>query len=131
MNLLWMFNPGFNTPLQFYLTERLHASDAAYTNYLGTFFATFLPTMLLYGFLCTKMPARKLLWWSVMIGLPQMVPLAFVRSAHQALVMAVPMGLMGAWLWRYGDAPLWLTIPITLILMGAASYVVSRPNGAK
>lgn len=50
----------------------------------------------------------------------------------KAKILAVfIMGLMGAWLWRYGDAPLWLTIPITLILMGAASYVVSRPNGAK
>jgi Major Facilitator Superfamily len=95
INFLWTFNPGFNTPLQFYLTERLHASDAAYSNYLGIYFAAYLPTMLLYGFLCTKMPARKLLWWSAIIGVPQMAPLAFVHSAHLALVIAVPMGLLG------------------------------------
>jgi hypothetical protein len=31
----------------------------------------------------------------VIIGVTQMVPLAFVHSAHQAVVLAVPMGLMG------------------------------------
>jgi hypothetical protein len=44
--------------------------------------------------------ASRLLWWSVMIGVPQMVPLAFVHSAHQAVVLAVPMGLMAAWAMR-------------------------------
>jgi hypothetical protein len=39
--------------------------------------------------------ASRLLWWSAIIGVPQMVPLAFVHSAHQAVVLAVPMGLMG------------------------------------
>ena len=38
--------------------------------------------------------ARKLLWWAVLIGVPSMIPLAFIHSGNQALAMAVPMGLM-------------------------------------
>lgn len=95
ISFLWWFNPGLNTPVQFYLTEHLHASDAAYSNFLGVFAISFIPTYLLYGYLCTKMPPNKLLWWSTAIAVPQMVPLAFVHSGDLALILAVPMGLMG------------------------------------
>jgi uncharacterized protein len=40
------------------------------------------------------------------------------------------MGLMGGWLWYFGDAPTWLAVLITAILVGVAAYVGSRPNGA-
>ena len=49
---LWSFAPGSATPLQFYLTNNLHASDAVYSYYNGIFAAAFVPTFLLYGFLC-------------------------------------------------------------------------------
>ena len=51
---LWNFAPGSSTPLQFYLTDELHASDAVYSYYNGIFVAAFIPTFLLYGFLCKK-----------------------------------------------------------------------------
>jgi len=95
ISFLWWFNPGLNTPVQFYLTNRLHASDAAYSNFLGVFAVSFIPTYLLYGYLCTKMPPSRLLWWSTLIAVPQMIPLAFVHSGDTALIFAVPMGLMG------------------------------------
>jgi predicted MFS family arabinose efflux permease len=95
INFLWWFNPGLNTPVQFYLTNQLHTSDAAYANFLGIFAISFIPTYLLYGFLCTRMPPSKLLWWGTLLGVPQMVPLAFVHSGNLALALAAPMGLMG------------------------------------
>jgi hypothetical protein len=95
ISFLWWFNPGLYTPVQFYLTNQLHTSDAAYSNFLGVFAISFIPTYLLYGFLCTKMPSNKLLWWGTIIAVPQMIPLAFVHSGNLALAMAVPMGLMG------------------------------------
>jgi hypothetical protein len=94
INFLWNFMPGFNTPLQFYLTNHLHASDAVYSDYLGIFYASSIPTFLLYGFLCTKGAPRKLLWWGAMVGVPAMIPLMLIHSSNLALLMAVPMGLM-------------------------------------
>ena len=57
--------------------------------------AAFIPTFLLYGFLCKKVALNKLLWWGTIIAVPQMIPLAFIHSANLALVLAVPIGLMG------------------------------------
>lgn len=93
--LIFQFSPGSNTPLQFYLTNELHASDAAYANYSGIFLLSFIPAFLLYGYLCRRVSLRTLLIWATVITIPQMVPLAFVHSADMALLLAVPSGLMG------------------------------------
>lgn len=95
MTLLWNFNPAIYTPVQFYLTNRLHLPDDAYSNFLGIFFISFVPTFALYGYLCRKYPPSKLLWWSTLIGVPQMIPLLFVHTAAGTLLIAVPMGLLG------------------------------------
>lgn len=95
INFLWLFTPGISTPLQFFLTNHLHTPDATYANYFAIYLASFMPTFLLYGYLCTRMPQRRLLWWSAWVGLPQMIPLLFVNSGSMALLMAIPMGLMG------------------------------------
>ena len=92
---LWNFAPGAATPLQYYLTNQLHASDAVYSYYNGIFTAAFIPTFLLYGLLCKKVSLNKLLWWGTIVAVPQMIPLAFVHSGNLALIMAAPIGLMG------------------------------------
>ncbi|SCU76983.1 Major facilitator superfamily transporter BT1 family protein [Cupriavidus necator] len=92
---LWNFAPGAATPLQFYLSNELHASDSVYSYYNGIFAAAFIPTFLLYGFLCKKVSLNKLLWWGTIVAVPQMIPLAFIDSANLALVLAAPIGLMG------------------------------------
>lgn len=92
---LWNFAPGMATPLQFYLTNVLHAPDAVYSNWNGIFLISFMPTFLLYGYLCQKFALRKLLAWGTIVAVPQAIPLAFVHSANGALAMAVPIGLMG------------------------------------
>jgi hypothetical protein len=95
INLLWNFTPGSFTPMQFFLTNQLHASDAIYADFTGLYNLFFLPPILLYGFLCTRFPPRKLLLWSVIIGVPQFIPMAFIHTGRQALLMAVLIGLMG------------------------------------
>jgi MFS family permease len=92
---LFSFSPGANTPLQYYLTNELHASDAVYGFFNGIFVAAFIPVFFLYGYICKRVSLRKLLWWGSIITIPQMVPLALIHSANLALVMAVPIGLMG------------------------------------
>jgi len=92
---LWCFAPGAQTPLQFYLTNELHASDAVYSYFNGIFAASFIPTFLLYGYLCKKVSLEKLLWWGTAIAVPQMIPLAFIHSANLALLLAAPIGMMG------------------------------------
>jgi hypothetical protein len=93
--LLFSFAPGSNTPLQFYLTNDLHGSDAVYGYFSAIFTASFLPTLFLYGYICKRVSLNKLLWWGTIITIPQMIPLALIHSANLALIMAVPIGLMG------------------------------------
>lgn len=95
MMLMFQFAPGANTPLQYYLTNTLHASDAIYGYFNGIFIAAFIPVYFVYGWLCTRVKLRTLLWWSTAITVPQMVPLALIHTATQALWAAVPIGLMG------------------------------------
>jgi hypothetical protein len=93
--LLFQFAPGSNTPLQYYLTNHLHASDAIYGDYLGIFAAAFIPVFILYGWLCKRVALNRLLFWGIIITIPQMVPLAFIHSAAGALIWAAPIGAMG------------------------------------
>jgi hypothetical protein len=95
INLLWYFSPGSYTPMQFFLTNELHAPDAVYGEFLGISYLTFLPSIFVYGWLCTKFPPRRLLWWSVIIGVPQFIPMLFIHTGEQALAAAVLIGLMG------------------------------------
>jgi Na+/melibiose symporter-like transporter len=93
--LLWNFAPGAQTPLQFYLQNTLHSSDAVFGEWNAIFAAGFIPTFLLYGWLCQKYPLQPLLWWGTVAAVPQMIPLLFMHSPGEALIAALPIGLMG------------------------------------
>ncbi|MGB8363878.1 MAG: MFS transporter [Rhizomicrobium sp.] len=95
MMFMFQFAPGSNTPLQFYLSNTLHASDAVYGYYNGIFVAAFIPMYFLYGYLCKKVSLEKLLWWGTIITVPQMIPLVFIHSGNEAMVWAAPIGMMG------------------------------------
>ena len=95
ITMLWFFTPGANTPMQFFLTNRLHASDAVYAEFSAILYAGFFPTTFLYGFLCTRFRARKLLWLSMIVGVPQFIPMAFIHDGKQALFAAAGIGLLG------------------------------------
>ncbi|HWD38836.1 MAG TPA: MFS transporter [Fimbriimonas sp.] len=58
---LWNFAPGFNTPLQYYFSNTLRASDEIYADFQAIFTLSFIPTLLIFGWLCKRYPLRKLL----------------------------------------------------------------------
>jgi MFS family permease len=95
MMFMFQFAPGSNTPLQFYLTNTLHASDAIYGYYYAVFAGSFIPVYLLYGWLCKRFTLEKLLWAGMIITVPQMVPLVFIHSGVEAVWWALPIGMMG------------------------------------
>jgi Na+/melibiose symporter-like transporter len=93
--LLWNFAPGSATPLQYHLQNNLHATDAQWGQWNAIFAASFIPTFIIYGFLCRRFPLKTLLWWGTIVAVPQNVPLLFIHSVTGALIAAVPIGLMG------------------------------------
>ena len=93
--LLWNFAPGAVTPLQYYLQNTLHAEDAQWGQWNAIFAASFIPTFMVFGLLCRKIPLSTLLWWGTIVAVPQLVPLLFIHSVTGALIAAVPIGLMG------------------------------------
>jgi MFS family permease len=95
MIFMFQFSPGSNTPLQFYLSDTLHAPDEVYGEYYAIFVAAFIPVFFLYGWLCKRFTLEKLLWWGLIITVPQMIPLAFIHSGSDALWLALPIGMMG------------------------------------
>jgi MFS family permease len=95
INFMWNFAPGSATPLQYYLANELHASDAVYASFNAIFAASFIPTFFVYGFLCKRVALRNLLIWGTIVAIPQMIPLALVHSPESAMWLAAPIGLMG------------------------------------
>jgi MFS family permease len=93
--LLWNFAPGSTTPLQYYLQNTLHAADAQWGQWNAIFAVSFIPTFMVFGVLCQKLPLRTLLLWGTVVAIPQLVPLLFIHSMTGALIAAVPIGLMG------------------------------------
>jgi MFS family permease len=93
--LLWNFAPGSTTPLQYHLQNTLHATDAQWGQWNAIFAASFIPTFIVYGLLCRRFPLKTLLLWGTLVAVPQMVPLLFIETMKQALMAAVPIGLMG------------------------------------
>jgi MFS family permease len=92
---LWSFAPGSATPLQYYMQNTLHATDAQWGEWNAIFAAGFLPTYLVYGALIRWFTARTLLFWTTIVGVPQFVPLYFIHSVDTALVAAALIGLLG------------------------------------
>ena len=93
--LLWNFAPGSTTPLQYHLQNSLHATDVQWGQWNAIFAASFIPTFIVFGFLCRRFPLRTLLLWGTVAAVPQMVPLLFIDTVPEALIAAIPIGLMG------------------------------------
>jgi hypothetical protein len=93
--LLWSFAPGSATPLQYYLQNTLKAGDAQWGEWNAIFALSFIPTFLVFGFLCQRLPLKRLLIWGTIFAIPQMIPLLLIHTVTGALLAAVPIGLMG------------------------------------
>jgi hypothetical protein len=92
---LWDFAPGAQTVMQYYISNTLHASDAVWGEYNAIFVAGFIPTFMLYGYLCPRVSLKTLLFWGTVVGAPQMLPLLFIHSPQTVLIAAGALGLMG------------------------------------
>jgi MFS family permease len=92
---LFSFSPGSDTPLQYYLQNTLHASDADWGAWNAIFAGAFIPTTLLFGALCRKVSLRNLLIWGTVVAVPQMVPLAFIHNVTESFWAAAFIGLTG------------------------------------
>ena len=93
--LLWNFSPSFGTALQYHLANTLHATDVQVGAFYAIFFGLYAPSFLLYAWLCQRVALSKLLVWSTVLAIPQMLPLLLVHTATGALIAAVPLSLMG------------------------------------
>ena len=91
---LSQFEPGFNTPLQFYLANDLHAPDWVYGDFQGIMLAGYIPAAALYGRLCTQLPLKRLLLWATLLWLPAAIPLLLIHSSASALCWAAAIGLI-------------------------------------
>jgi len=93
--LLWQFVPGLNTPLQYYLQDKLHGSDAQFGQWWALYLGGYIPMYLLYGALCRRFPLKSLLLWGALASLPMMFPILVIHGMSGALLVAAPMGLLG------------------------------------
>jgi hypothetical protein len=130
--LLWNFAPGSATPLQYHLQNTLHATDAQWGQWNSIFAASFIPTFIVFGLLCRRVPLKTLLLWGTIIAVPQMVPLLFIHSVTEALIAAVPIGLLmgGVASGAYMDL-IMRSCPrglqgTTLMMSGSLFFIVSR-----
>ncbi len=96
---LFNFSPGFNTPLQFYLTDHLHAPDRVYGEFFSIYFLGFVPFFFLYGWLLSRVRFALLLWGGMALSVPTLIPMFFLHSAQGFLIAAAPMGATAAIAW--------------------------------
>ena len=52
--LLWNFNPGASTPLQYHLQNFFHATDGEWGEWNAVYWGSYIPTFVLYGLLCRR-----------------------------------------------------------------------------
>jgi hypothetical protein len=129
--LLWNFAPGSVTPLQYHLQDTLHGGDAQWGQWNAIFAGSFIPTFMLFGVLCRRLPLRILLLWGTVAAVPQYIPLLFMQSVAQALIVAVAAGLMGGLATAaYMDLIIRSCPPglqgTTLMLSSSLFFIVSR-----
>ena len=84
------------TPLQYYLSDQLNASDAVYANFTALNLLGYLPVMLLYGAVCKRVSLRRTLWLGTLISIPAAIPLAFAFSVPTILLLGVAYGMLSA-----------------------------------
>jgi hypothetical protein len=110
---------GGLTPLQYFLQDTLHASDAEWGQWNAISDASYIPTFIVFGSLCRRFPLKSLLLWGTII------------AATAALIAAAVMGLMGGiataayidLIIRYCPAGLQGTM---LMTSGGLTVIVSR-----
>lgn len=93
--VIWQFGPAGGVALQFHLANDLHATDAQVGLWYALFSLGFIPVITAYGWLCSKLKLRTLLWVGTLLAIPQFAPFFFIHSVRDSLVAAVVLGLLG------------------------------------
>lgn len=93
--LLWNFAPGTQTVLQFFLEDKHTAAGMDWTTFNVIYALAFIPSLLLFGYLCRRIEFGRLLVIATLIGIPQMIPLMAADYIDSTLLLAIPIGLLG------------------------------------
>src|SRR6185312_9119451 len=83
------------TVLQYYMSDVLHASDSQWGAYNAIATGAAVPAFIVFGLLSSRYPLSKLLWIGAIVAIPQVIPLLFVHTPNEALLAAVPIGILG------------------------------------
>lgn len=92
---LWNFGPGWGTPMFYHLTEHVRISSELFGTFTALQSLFFLPTSLLYGFLCTRAPLSRLLWWGTIVAILQGPIMFLAMGPTSTIVVAILYGLFG------------------------------------
>lgn len=95
MYLAWEFSPSTDTALFNHLTDTVHLSNGQYYDYRTITQLAFIPGALLYGLLGRRVKPRKLIMGSLILGVPQAVPLILIQSPFAAYAAGIWYGATG------------------------------------
>jgi Major Facilitator Superfamily len=95
MIFLWQFAPGLQTVMQFHLTEHLGAPESAFGYWTAIYYASFLPGVIGYGYVCQRVPFGRLGTWAILASAPLNLVLPELVTADQLMWFAIPLGLTG------------------------------------
>jgi MFS family permease len=92
---LWNFGPGWGTPMFYHLTEHVRISSELFGIFTALQSLFFLPTSLLYGFLCVRAPLSRLLWWGTIVAILQGPIMFLAMGPVSTIIVAILYGLFG------------------------------------
>ena len=79
----------------YHLTEKVRISSELFGTFTALQSAFFLPTTLLYGFLCVRAPLSRLLWWGTLVAILQGPIMFFAQGPSSTIAVAILYGLFG------------------------------------
>lgn len=103
IQFLWNFAPAWGTPALYFLTDHLKLTSDEFGTFTACQMGFFLPSCLLYGFVCRHFTLRGLLWIGTIFGILQGPPLLFAHNHAEAMWAGVAFGLLGG----FGSAAYW------------------------
>ena len=103
IQFLWNFAPAWGNPATYYVTNHLKFSDKEYGIFSAVQMVSFVPSILLYGFVCRRFTMGSLLWVGTIFGILQGPPLLFANHYWDTMGAAAAFGLLGG----FGSAAYW------------------------
>ena len=79
----------------YHLTEHVRISSELFGTFTALQSLFFLPTSLLYGFLCTRAPLSRLLWWGTIVAILQGPIMFLAMGPTSTIIVAILYGLFG------------------------------------